>query len=606
MLNRRSLLLAAGASLLAPPVLAEDRGERRSAPLARLLDDIQAQNLRQSPELATRLGVDTGPLAAARRALDDRSLAGREARKRKTAEQYARLKAFDRASLTGMDVVDYDSVVYPLAVNQEADRRFDFGRASAPSPYVLSHTSLTYQTLSQFLSGQQPMKDAGDADAFLARMEAMAAAIDQDTEAAAQDSAAGVVPPDFILDLALAQMASARAQAADRAPVIAALDAKTRQAGLPERYRAAGRSLLAQKIMPAVARQDALLRRMRAKATPEPGLWKLKDGEAYYAYALKAATTASLTPDEAHRLGEELGAQVSAEMDKALRAQGLTRGTVGERMAALYADPRYPYPNTDAGKRQEIADLQVKLDAMRARLPRWFGHIPTTRLEARREPVETEAVAPPGHFSAGSLDGSRPAVFYLNLRDTREMPMWIALDVALHESVPGHYVQVSLQQEMTDLPAVRRAQLFGGYAEGWAVYAESLADEMGAFDGDPLGRIGYLKSILFRCGRLVVDTGIHTKRWSREQSVAWMVDSGSGIRSMVEGEVNRYCADPGQACAYMVGKLAIDRLRRKAEKALGPRFDIRQFHDAVLLGGAMPLDTLETMVDRYIARETAA
>jgi uncharacterized protein (DUF885 family) len=571
-----------------------------AAALNRLFDEFQAENLARSPETATRLGFDRGPLATARWQLDDRSAAGVAARKQDVTSQLARLRAFDRASLSGMDAINYESVLYSLEVEDSANRRFDFGGSGTGAPYVLTHSRLTFHSLSQFLANQHRIEASADADAYIARMEAVPRAIDEETDRAREDAGKGVIPPDFILDKAISQSAAALQTPPDQALIVTALERKARETGLSTGHAAVARDIYARRITPALERQIEALQAMRRSATSQAGVWKLPDGDAFYASALEGATTTAMTPDEIHELGLELAADVSTQMDAALRDQGLTRGTIGERMRALYADARFVYPNTDEGKAREIADLNVKLDQVYALLPRYFETLPKARAAAERTPPETEAVAAPGSYRAASLDGSRPAVFYLNLRDTAEMPLWSAMTIAFHEAVPGHHLQVSLQQEAGELPLVRRAMGYSGYAEGWALYAEKLVDEMGFYAEDPFGRIGFLRSSLFRAGRLIVDTGIHAKRWTREQGIAWLVDAGAGFPSVLETEVDRYCTGPGQACSYMVGRLVIERLREKARAGLGAGFEIGEFHDAVLASGAMPLDTLEKVIDSYI------
>ena len=606
MITRRHILgSTAGCvfSFIARPLLAQ--ALRPGALVNRLFDEFLSENLARSPETSTRLGFDEGPSALARWQLDDRSPSGIAARKEDVSSQLARLRAFDDGALTGMDAINFESVLYSLELDDEANRRFDFGAGGTGTPYVLTHSRLPFQSLSQFLDTQHGIEVLSDADAYIARIEAVAGAIDQVTEHAREDAGKGVIPPDFILDKAIDQSTAARDTDPSKALIITALERKLRERGLTTDHAAAAREIYARRIMPALDRQIAALNAMRAATTSDAGVWKLPDGDTFYAYALRGATTAAMTADELHELGLELAADISNQLDMAFKAQGHTTGTIGDRMRALYADERFIYPNTDEGKAREISDLNGKLDAVRSLLPRYFKTLPNAEAEAQRTPPEIEAVSAPGSYRPASLDGSRPPVFYLNLRDTAEMPLWSAMTIAFHEAIPGHHLQVSLQQEAGELPLIRRAMGYSGYAEGWALYAEKLVDEMGFYDDEPLGRIGFLRSALFRAGRLIVDTGIHAKRWTREQAIGWMVDAGAGFPSVIAGEVDRYCTGPGQACSYMVGRLFIERLREKARGSLGARFDIREFHDAVLVSGAMPLDTLEKVIDAHIAARRA-
>jgi uncharacterized protein (DUF885 family) len=261
-------------------------------------------------------------------------------------------------------------------------------------------------------------------------------------------------------------------------------------------------------------------------------------------------------------------------------------------MRAMYADPKYIYPNTDDGKAQILSDLNAKVAAVQARLPSYFGVLPKTRVAIKRVPVATEAGAPGGYYNPASLDGSRPGMYYINLRDTAEIPSWTLSTLTYHESIPGHHLQLSIQQEAGGLPMLRKLSGFNAYMEGWALYAEQLAGEMGMYDSDPAGRIGYLHDALFRAVRLVVDTGMHNLGWSREQAIAYMVDQTGDTESGATTEIERYCVWPGQALGYMVGKLTWLKLRDAQKAKQGAAFDIKTFHDTGLLCGAVPLDVL--------------
>jgi uncharacterized protein (DUF885 family) len=331
----------------------------------------------------------------------------------------------------------------------------------------------------------------------------------------------------------------------------------------------------------------------------------LPDGEAYYTLALKTGTTTTLTAEEVHQIGLDQARQLGERADVLLKKQGMSKGTVGERIHALYLDKRYQYANTDAAKVKLIEDLNAQVRAMQARLPQYFGALPKAPVEIRRVPKFIEAGAPGGYYYNASLDGSRPGIYWINLRDTAEVPRWALPTLTYHEAIPGHHLQLSLQQE-ADLPMIRRAAYYPAYGEGWALYAEQLAMEMGVYQDDPLGEIGYLQSSLFRAARLVVDTGLHAKRWSREQAIATMSGIDGEPHSSTATEIERYCVWPGQACSYMVGKLTWLRLREKARATLGAGFDIRQFHDAGLLSGNMPLTALEGVMDGYIAHRATA
>ena len=267
----------------------------------------------------------------------------------------------------------------------------------------------------------------------------------------------------------------------------------------------------------------------------------------------------------------------------------------------MATNPKYLYDNNDAAKARLLADLNAKVRLVQARLPDYFATLPKSTVEIRRVPKNTEAGAPGGYYQPGALDGSRPGAYYINLRDTAELPRWGLSTLTYHESIPGHHLQLSLSNEAAGLPLIRKMLFFSGYGEGWALYAEELAVEMGLYGDDRLGRIGQLQAALFRAVRLVVDSGLHADGWSREKAIAYYIDILGEKESSAITEIERYCVWPGQACSYMVGKLTWLKARERASKALGDRFDIKAFHDAGLLAGALPLAVLDQVIDGYIA-----
>jgi uncharacterized protein (DUF885 family) len=301
-------------------------------------------------------------------------------------------------------------------------------------------------------------------------------------------------------------------------------------------------------------------------------------------------------------MGLDQARQLSGEMDTLLKGQGLTQGTVADRINALNKDPRFLYPNTNEGRAQLIAYLNGVVAAVRPRLPQAFATLPKADLVIKRVPPEIEAGASNGYEQDGPIDGSRPASYYINLKDTSNWPRFALPTLTFHEGVPGHVWQGVFAHR---LPPIRSMLAFNAYIEGWALYAEQLGDELGMYADDPFGRLGYLQSIQFRACRLVVDTGIHAKRWTREQAIQWFIDNNGIPQGRARSEIDRYCVWPGQACGYKIGQSWINRLRDKARAALGPRFDLRTFDDALVNSGAVPLTVLDGVIDRYIASRKA-
>ena len=602
--DRRTFLLATAAAAATAGLDLTPLAAHAAAPaddaLNGLFDDFVHRDLMRSPEFATALGLDTGDLAPLRTKLGDRSLASVARDTADNASRLTALKAIDRAALSPFAAVGYDTLAFVYGVRAEADARFDYGGGGVGGPYVISQLNGAYQSLPDFLDNQHPVASVSDAQAYLARLEEFAGALDQETQAARHDAGLGVIPPDFVLDKALPQMHELRVAAPGKSPLVQSLVRRAKEKGLAGDWESQAGAILEGKVQPALDRQIALLEGWRPKAVHDAGCWRLKDGEAYYTLSLKEGTTTTMAPDEVHQLGLDMARDLTAKIETILKSQGMTQGTVGERIHALYQAPKFRYANTDEAKETLLADLNKQVQAMQARLPKYFGALPKATVQIKRVPKFIEAGAPGGYYNQASLDGARPGIYWINLRDTAEVPTWTLPTLTYHEAIPGHHLQLSLQQEAA-LPLIRKMRFFSAYGEGWALYAEQLADEMGVYDNDPWGKIGYLQSALFRACRLVVDTGMHHKRWSREQAIKYMADTDGDQVSSVTTEIERYCVWPGQACSYMVGRNTWNRLRSKAQTALGPHFDIRKFHDAGLLAGAMPLTVLEGVIDRWIA-----
>ncbi|MFL6845777.1 MAG: DUF885 domain-containing protein [Allosphingosinicella sp.] len=598
--TRRHFLGSAGAlaALQLLPGCAKQAAESAGSNQA-LLAQVAEALLAEYPENATTLGLDKDARAALKSKLTDRSLHGRA---RLAAAAADRLRRLEAASALAPDDIDLGvaRTAHALAVE---GFRFPYGDVVTlnqnlsyrNSPYTVAQNTGAFVETPDFLDSNHVIENAADAEAYLARLEGYAYLLDGESGRLAHDRGLGVVAPDFLIDKTLRQMKSARAQPIAEWGLVTSLARRT--AAIPGDWRGRALALVQGKVAPAMDRQIAELARNRAVADSRAGAWKLPDGEAYYAWALKAATTSSLTPDEVHAMGLEQLAALQARMEPLLRAQGLTQGTVGERMTALGKDPKFLFPNTDAGRAQILDYLNGRVADIRTRLPRAFATLVRGNLIIKRVPPEIEAGAPGGYAAAGTIDGSVPGNYYINLRDTSIWPRFGLPTLTYHEGIPGHIWQGEYSYK---LPLIRSLLAFNAYSEGWALYAEQLGDELGAYDGDPLGQLGYLQSLSFRACRLVVDSGIHAKRWTRAKAIQWFADTNGSTVEEVQGEVDRYCAWPGQACGYKVGHSEINRLRDKAKAALGARFDLRTFDDALVLGGNVPLTLLEGVIDRYI------
>lgn len=593
MIDRRRLLLTAAATAMAAPSLAQAAAAVTDADtrLNALLDGWFEADIDESPERATNLGLDKGARAGLSSKLSE---AGPDAIRKdrdKAVSRWAELRAFDQTGLSEAGALNYAIASFGRQTSAET-ARFAYGAGPGrPSPYVVTQLSGGYFSTPDFMDNQHRIEDAAGADAFLSRLDAFAGVLDGETAKIREDAGQGVIPPDFIIDRMLPQIRTLRDTSAADMSMIKSLARKAGALNLSG-YDARAVALVDQKIKPALARQIEALEAIRPDAVHDAGVWRLPDGEAFYAAGLKSNTTTTLSAKEIHAMGREQVAEISAEIDAILKSQGYTQGTVGERVQALNKDPAQLFPNTDAGKEELLAWLNEQVAALEPKLPAVFGRLPKTHVEVRRVPVSIQSGAPGGYYQGPPLDGSRPGAYYINLRDSGNWPKFALPTLTYHEASPGHHLQVALQRESGDLPQWRRAGGFSAYNEGWALYAEAVAaDDLDAYATDPLGRVGFLMSYLFRAVRLVVDTGIHSERWSREQAVDYMAASGAKPLDASNSEINRYSVWPGQACSYKVGHTVIARLRKEAEAK--PGFDLRAFHDKVLGSGSLPLAVLE-------------
>lgn len=605
-LTRRSML-AGTAAVAATPALSRlvPITPATSAETERLLDSMAKDMLVEFPENATALGIDNGARAALKYRLTDRSLEGVERHKLEAGRRLAKLKSVSKSGLDDSVRTNLEVALYAHQVALDG-YRFGYGDdvvlnsqvSYRNSPYVVTQNQGAWYEVPDFLDSYHQVKSRADAEAYLARLVAFATGLDGETRRIRHDHGVGASPPDFILDGALTQMKALHAQPSG---LVKSLVRRT--ANIPGNWGDRANRIVAGQVVPALGRQIALLERLRTTAQPQAGVWKLPDGDSYYAWALRASTTTGMSPDEVHQLGLDRLAMLNAQMDVILRAQGLTSGSVGDRLTALGKDPRYLFPNTDAGRKQLLDYVNGRVADIRKRLPRAFNTLVKGNLLVKRVPPEIEAGAPGGYAGPGTLDGSVPGYYYINLRDTGDLPKWSLPTLTYHEGIPGHIWQGEYSYK---LPLIRTLLAFNAYSEGWALYAEQLGDELGAYDGDPLGRLGYLQSMAFRAARLVVDTGIHAKRWSREDSLRWFVAATGQSEASLRSEIDRYCSWPGQACGYEVGHTTINRLRDKAKAALGAKYDIKAFDDAVVLGGNVPMAVLALIIDDYIAATKAA
>jgi uncharacterized protein (DUF885 family) len=593
-LDRRTLLAGMGmasAGLAMPAWGADSADARLDALLTRQFD----QALIDDPTRAASLGLDIGARAGLRARFPDWSAAARTARDRRIDTDLAALHAIDRGALGDNARVAYDSAEFDLVARQRL-ARFPYhtgGFAHRAGPYAVTQLGGFYTGVSTFLDSQHPVKTKADADAYIARMAATPALLDDDSAIVRANAAMGVVAPRFIIEQALQQLGRLRDGDAASKTIVASLARRANAIGLTG-YDARAQAIFEGPIRAALTRQIEVLTALLPKAGDEAGVSRLPDGPAYYAATLAQHTTTDMTAEQIHQLGLDQLADLHARMDKLLTAQGFKEGSLRQRLDALTATDGQLFANDDAGRAALLAYLNDRLTTIRARLPQVFSRMPRAPYEIRRVPPEIEIGAPGGSAQAGTPDGSRPGIFFINLRDTHEWPRYTLPTLAFHEGAPGHLFENALKFEDAALPLYRQSSYVTAYGEGWGLYAEQVAAELGMYDDDPLGEIGYLASYAFRASRLVVDTGLHAKGWNRQQAIDFMVENSSETPSSARTEIDRYIVYPGQACSYKVGQTAISRLRDEVSSHRD--YDIKRFHDVVLGAGRIPLAVLERRV----------
>ncbi|WP_062733800.1 DUF885 domain-containing protein [Sphingobium abikonense] len=603
-MDRRLFLSTAGASALAaaaPRAFAQaampGNGDdaRLSAAFAAIFEGV----LDRSPMFVTSLGLDKGARADAKSQLDDNSKSGMMKDLAATQAAIKELEGFKGANLSDAQRLNLDVILYSLGQQTVAPGRF--GLNSVQRPYRIFQQGGSYFRVPDFLNTAHTINDSADCDAYVSRLDAFARNLRTDTALQRDEAARGYLAPAWSLDLTIGQLKKLRGQPAAQSSMVQSLVKRAAAKGISGDWQAQATGIVEKAIYPALDEQIAAIESLKDKTAAGDGVWRTPRGDEIYAAALKQATTTDLSADQIHAMGLEQVADISAQLDGILKGAGYDSGTAGERLAKLNVEPSQLYADSAEGRAALLAQLNRDVDAMKAKLPQAFATIPDTKLEIRAVPVEIQDGASNGYYNRAALDGSRPAIYFINLKDVGDWPKYGLPALTYHEGVPGHHLQISTAQTAGDIPMLRKTAFMSAYTEGWALYAEQLADELGGY-ATPLDRAGYLQSFLFRAARLVVDTGIHAKQWSREKATDYMVENTGFARPRCQREVERYCTQPGQATSYKVGHGVWTKARAAAQAQLGDAFDIKQFH-AILEEGAMPLSMLE---QRVAARARAA
>jgi uncharacterized protein (DUF885 family) len=558
-----------------------------------------------SPEMLSSMRLLPPALDFHSTKLDDMSPAHDDKVFADLSEALATLKRYDRGALDRDGQLSYDTLAFFLQsqVDGAAYRWHDF-----PVNQLFGVQSGT----PNFMTQTHQVTDLTEANNYVTRLNKFPLKFDQLLESLKLREAKNVIPPRFTVEKVLVQMKEFSGKPAKDNPLYVSFAEKLAKIPATKIDSATRTKLLAQteqaitaSVYPSYQKLIAYFTALQEKAKTNNGAWSLPDGDNYYAWCVRKHTTTTMTPQQVHDLGLSEVARVSADMDAILKAQGLSEGTIGARVQKLARDPAQQYPNTPEGKKDMLARYQAILDEVNKGMDAAFDVRPKLGVEVRAVPEFSQATAPGAYYDSGAFDGTRPGVFYANMRNPGETPKFAMRTLAYHEGIPGHHFQIAIAQELQNVPFFRRVIPFTAYQEGWALYAERLAYEMG-FGRDPLDSLGRLRDEMMRATRLVVDSGIHYKHWTREQAITYMVDNTGMSEQDVTAEVERYMVDPGQALAYKTGMLKILALREHAKQELGDKFDLKQFHNEVLTHGALPLTLLEGVVNDWIAKRKKA
>jgi uncharacterized protein (DUF885 family) len=603
-ITRRQALAGLGASsaLLTVP------GCRNAAAITNeegtaLLDKLAWDLLEQEPGSATGLGVDTGEHAYLRAQLGDASMDGLAKYKAMIESSLEQVQAVDTSDLDPATRTSFEVVesAYSTAMEGFALPYGDIPVGSwRTAPYIVIQNAGAYLDVPSFMDSSHPVEDAEDAEAYLSRLDGFAAILDGELERLKFASGMGVTPPDFALDKAIPQMEATIAEAKEGGPLVDILVRKAAEAQLTGDWGDRAKDIVTGKVGPALVRQLEELKSQRSRATHDAGIWAQPEGEEWYGWSLKSSTTTDKSAEEIHQLGLDTLAELHAQMIPILDDLGLTGDTIGARMQALAADPRFQFTEGDPGRAEIMTLIQERVDWIKAQMPRAFRVLAPGNLEVKRMPLSSEPGAPSAYGGSGSIDGKIPGRMWVNLRTTDLHRRYDIPTLVHHETIPGHVWEGEYSNK---LPLIRSRLAFNAFSEGWAIYSEQLADELGAYDDFPAGRLGYLQNQAWRAARLVADTGLHAKQWTREKGIEFFTTEVGVSMAETISEIERYCTWPGQACGYMMGKLAIVAEREQAQAALGSAYDLRDFNQAVVDGGNAPLDVVAKNVDRYV--ETA-
>ena len=556
--------------------------------LEKLFDTLFESVLEISPQLTVTLGRDSGALVRSRLHLDDETPDGQARRASTVAAILADLRKFDPSDLSLRGRLDYEAVLFSVRAEAIARERFTFGRVDRRiSPYVVNHLAGSYLDAPEFISSTRPLPDSNELEVYVSRLRDFARNLEGESERIRRDESAGVVPPDFILERTLSRMHSQQDKLATRS-IFLSLD----PGPSAQDPGTSAHDIIEKELMPTLARQISLIESLRARASADAGLRRLKNWDDCYSAALRIGAATEPNVSEFHREGTAEVHDLNAHADRLLRKIGLKRGPVGQRLRSLAGEDRYLYPDNDAGKERAVADMNARLRAIIPALQPLFKTAINTNIEVRRLTASEELAGRIGYRVAPSADGTRPGVYFVDLHAIRDRPIWSLPSVTYHETLPGHLLQLP-RQEAAKLHPLRQQLTPRGYSEGWAIYAETLAQQIGVYHDDPLSEIGYLQSRLFRVARMLVDIGIHVSGWSRAQAIHTLIEMTAQPQNLCETDVDRYFVQPGMIGGDEIGYYGWRAARTRACGNAARKYDLASFHDQCLKFGPLPQALLE-------------
>jgi len=578
-------------------------------------EKIFIQILFNSPELTTQLGFPV-LYDLYKDELDDISDAQLQANLKKDIDNYNTLLSYNFDKQSPENQLNTKILGYFMKLNSVEKEPFFY------HDYPVNQMFGVQSSLPSLLVSSHKLNTEKDIKAYISRLSKLDTKFSQLLESLSIRESKGIIPPRFIISIILDEMKGFvglpdEASANTTSNLLSAVEANILYTnfankvdaikGLPEEKKNAYKKQVSEEVQntvfPAYQKLIAYFDQLYLKATDDAGVWKLPNGGSYYKYMLKFHTSTDLSPEEIFNIGLSEVARIKDEINAILTAEGyaVPGKTIGEIIQDLGKEDRFLYPDSEEGREMIIAEYKRILDEINERMGDAFDIAPKAALDVQRIPPFKEEGSPLAYYEPPAMDGSRGGVFYINLRAPQDIVKFGMKTLAYHEGTPGHHFQLGIQYELSDLPTFRKVIPFTAYAEGWALYTEQLAWELGMYENDPYGNLGRLQAEMFRAVRLVVDVGLHYKKWTREEAIDYMAAHTGEPIKQVTTEIERYIVMPGQACAYKVGMLKILELREKAKKALGADFRLAEFHNAVLKNGAVPLDILEEIINDYIS-----